>query len=169
MAANLSFGLPFLTNFFCALSFFRIKFLMDWVIQGACRGLTVIVLLGMKVEKIFSKISVNSFGQILSNLRQKTNCISTRPLISSLLLVCGLCFVSAGGDPALCLTIFPIVHHCISNDSQAVPYRSSLDCGSMFFSLRRDERAFFILPLRLLYCSFHVRFSSTIIPRYLTC
>jgi len=45
---------------------------------------------------------------------------------------------------------------------------SYLDCGSMFFNFRRDEGAFLILLLRFLYCSFHVRFSSTLIPRYLT-
>ena len=61
MASSLSSGRPFLTNDLYALFFFNMNFLIDCVIQGACRGPTVIVLLGMKFEKMLKRVSVSRF------------------------------------------------------------------------------------------------------------
>ena len=45
----------------------RVELLIGWIIQGDCRGLAVMILLGMKFEKIFKRISFSfitfKFGQ----------------------------------------------------------------------------------------------------------
>ena len=59
IASCLSLGRSFLTKLLSDLFFFRIKLLIDFVIQGACRDFTVITLLGIKLEKIFKRVSVS--------------------------------------------------------------------------------------------------------------